>query len=178
MSPSRKHNQFCKPSVKTSVKTIAPRKRDFNNSMYIEHIFSFNNGSLPRCSIDRKTKPTYTGLTGNLEKVDRNKQCSKKKFTGLCRSLTLKQVIWEVYLGSSPWIQLLALQRFTEIQKCCYQINIQALVLRKLFSQSKCSLRYWQSYIRKYIFSKSAEENQLPDSYSGGYAPHLKIGFF
>lgn len=157
MSPSRKHNPFCK----LSVKTIAPRKKDFNNWMCIEHVFPFNNGSLPRCSIVRQTKPTYTGLTGNLEKVDRNKQCSKRKFTGLCRSLTLMQVIREVYLGSSPWVQLLTLQRFTEIQKCCYQINIQALVLRKLFSQSKCSLRYWRNYIWKCTVSKSAKRTNF-----------------
>ena len=61
--------------------------------MCIERVFSFNNVSLPRWSTVRKTKPTYTGLTGNLEKADRNKQRGKKKFTGLCRSLTLKQVI-------------------------------------------------------------------------------------
>lgn len=91
MSPSSKHNPFCKLWVKTTI----PRKKNINKRLHFHKI------PLPGYSTARKTKSRIT-LRGQLEKVDRNKQCNTTKLTALCRSLTLKQVIQEVYPGTFP----------------------------------------------------------------------------
>lgn len=65
-------------------------------------VFSFHKVPLLGYSTARKTKSAITLLRGQLENVDRNKQCNKTKLTALCRSLNLKQVVQEVYPGSFP----------------------------------------------------------------------------